>query len=580
MTYSGVTFSLTFAHGRGLLSLRDRDCAGVGHVDLLELEIPNLRFPCDLSGGVSRFRNRRLCLRELSLKLGAQDLAGLLSPAALGAFGIFEPRISIDGPRLGLVARIAIGDREVELTAWAVISALPPRGACLCVHGVHAYGFLPVPAPLVVVALFSALGARRDCAAEQPLAPLLSIVSASEIRVDVCELAMLALMSMNGWRLPDRSRARIRAAAGSPGTDRLHLVLSHEDDGSPGRVAESGALSPADEARLHQGDDVVPEARAMRDFSSRAATVEEALALGDVPGALACLRALGPVEAEDKVGTWRLLQILTAGADTLREAGQVAQAALARWPTFAPAVLALAVVASERGDAAEAGSCFERLAELCEAQGRREGQSCALLAAALHYARARQTGRALADLQCALGHRAGMDQAARARVMELARGERWGEILSVVGAHGARADGHGEARGDGSLAEKLRHLLGAAEIAEHLGKPADAASCLDMAVGLAPGDVRVLGALERLARAMGDPRAVVEILRRRLRESRPAQGKAMLRVLIRLMADCDELADDVRDACAVLLELAPGDEEALLFQARVARPVTPAAGQD
>jgi hypothetical protein len=49
----------------------------------------------------------------------------------------------------------------------------------------------------------------------------------------------------------------------------------------------------------------------------------------------------------------------------------------------------------------------------------------------------------------------------------------------------------------------------------------------------------------------------------------------MLRVLIRLMADCDELASDVKDACAVLLELVPGDEEALFFQARTARPAVP-----
>ncbi len=556
---SALGLALTFAQGRGRLSLRDRDFAGLGHVDVLELDVPNLRFPCDLSGGVARFRKYRLSLHQLALGLGAQDLAGWLSPAALGAFGIFEPRIFIDGARLGLAARAVIGGREAEMTAAAVISPLPPRSACLCLHDVQVYGFLPVPAPLVGLAIFSALGGQTPVSGdegERPL-PLVSIVSASEIRVEVGELALLALLPMNGWRLPDRAQVRIRSIGGLPGTDRLHLVLG------PTEVRD-GALDQLGQLDQLAHDDVLKQ-RVMRDFATRASRVEAALAVGDVAAALTDLRALAPVEAQDKVGTQRLLQVLTADSGTLAEAGQVAQSALAEWPTFAPALLALAVVASERGEAAEAGACFERLAELFAAQGRREEQSCALLAAALHCGRARQNSRALAHLEGALAKRVGMGQAARARVGELALAGRWGEILSAAG--GAAGDGCA-----GVLPEQLSRLLDDAALAERdPARLAQAAALLDVALGLDPAEARVLEALERVARAMGDPRAVVEILRRRLRESRPAQGKALLRVLIRLMADCAELADDVGDACAILLELAPGDAEALFFQARSAR---------
>jgi len=43
-------FRLTFVEGRGLLSLAGRDIPAFGRVEKLELEIPNLRFPFDLSG--------------------------------------------------------------------------------------------------------------------------------------------------------------------------------------------------------------------------------------------------------------------------------------------------------------------------------------------------------------------------------------------------------------------------------------------------------------------------------------------------------------------------------------------------
>ena len=69
-------FRLTFGEGRGLLSLASRDISAFGRVERLELEIPNLRFPFDVSGGVTRFKNHRLRLREMAVSFQADDLAG------------------------------------------------------------------------------------------------------------------------------------------------------------------------------------------------------------------------------------------------------------------------------------------------------------------------------------------------------------------------------------------------------------------------------------------------------------------------------------------------------------------------
>lgn len=674
MAESEGAFRLTFVQGRGLLSLAGRDFEGLGQVDSLELEIPNLRFPFDLSGGVARFKNRRLHLRELSLFVGTREIAGLLRRAPLAEFGIFNPRVSIEGTRLTLRVRVVLGGREVEVTALAAIAPCPPRGATLCVYGVRCYGFLPIPAPLVVTALFSALGAEspanRDASADLALAPLIQVRSAAEVRVDVCELAMLAILPMHGWRLPQRSQVQIRVAGGGTQATRIPFVFSEVD--------------PMASADPLLGEDVIPAVLAMRDFSIRAEPIEEALARGDIGSALAKLRALGPLEAGDKVGTRRLLQVLVAAQDTLPEAGEVAQAALARWPNFAPAVLVLAVLASERGQHEEAAGFYERLATLSAAQGRGDDESCALLAAARQCARAGESDRALALLEHALARH--LRPVARARIMKRAVAGDWDGIVAAIAdeadadapdtrdeaaevlelvrqgssvgdavlvaqaaesleallareqwpesslsraeaayemglvrlsldddeaaSHWFAASIEADAAGpiaaaawralaellhrrrelaqeaqalvgwasDGRVAEtateKVRHLVDAATIAaRHLEAPADAASYLEMALTLSPADGTVLSALEHLAQRTGDPSTVAAILRRHLRDSRPDQGKAILRLLIRLLAERDDHPDDIeaaRDACAVLLELSPEDEEATYFQARLA----------
>jgi len=429
MTESEGAFHLTFVQGRGLLSLAGRAFEGLGHVDSLELEIPNVRFPFDLSGGIARFKNRRLRLRELALAVSSEELTGFLARAPLSDFGIFDPCVAIDGSHLTLRARVRLGGREVEITAAAVLSPLPPRSANLCVHDVRAFGFLPVPAPLVVTALFSALGAEtpanRESEPELALPPLLHIRSAADIRIDACELAMLAILPMYGWRMPERSRIQIRVAGGAAKATHVPLVFSLDE----------AELQPDP---LLDGD-AHPEAYTMREFTSRCAPIEDALARGDIATALGQLRALAPVDADDRVGTTRLLQLLLAGQGTLDEADAVAQAALSRWPEFIAGTLALAVIAAERGQPVDAAAFFEEVAQLSSVQGRNEDASSALLAAARQHAAAGQVEQALVTLERALVLRSSLRPVARAKVMKRAAEGHWPELLSIIGEESSRA---------------------------------------------------------------------------------------------------------------------------------------------
>jgi tetratricopeptide (TPR) repeat protein len=674
MTETEGAFRLTFVQGRGLLSLVGRDFEGLGHVDSLELEIPNLSFPFDLSGGITRFKNRRLRLRELALAVGGEEITSFLRRAPLGDFGVFDPTVTVDGSRLTLCARVRLGGREAEVTAAGVLSPLPPRSANLCVYEVRCFGFLPIPAPLVVIALFSALGAvtpaNRDSVLDLELAPLVQITSAAEVRIDVCELAVLAMLPMHGWRMPERSRIRIRVAGGGAKATRVPLVFSLED-------AEA-APDPLLDA------DANPEAYLMREFTARCAPVEDALARGDIATALGHLRAIAPLEADDRIGTTRLLQLLLADASTLAEAEQIAQGALARWPEFIPATLALAVVAAERGLAAESAAFFDEVAQHAVAQGRSEDASAALLAASRQLASQGEIEAALITLERGLVLRASLRPVARAKVLKRVAEVGFAELLAIVGEESsltqpeasdevaqvldlvfqgqrehdpvlltqavefleallAREAWPGDAshpraeaayqlglayvaldndgaasrwlgaciegevsgaiaaaawralaelmhrRGDvpGTVqalvgwaedarvpedaAEKVRHLLDAAELAGHeLRSPEHALPMLEHALALAPTDADVLGVLERLAGQSRVTDAVVTILRRHLGELRPDQGKDVLRVLIRVLVENTTRIDEAHEACGVLLDLAPDDSEASFYLARMA----------
>jgi hypothetical protein len=272
MVESEGAFRLTFVQGRGLLSLAGRDFEGLGRVDSLELEIPNLRFPFDLSGGVARFKNRRLRLRELALFVSSRELTGFLAKAPLAEFGIYDPRVTVSGSRLTLCARVLLGGHESEITAVALVSPQPPRSAGLCVYDVRAYGFLPIPVPLVVTALFSALGAESpaNLDPEVALPPLLHIRSASDIRIDVCELAMLAILAharVAAARAQARANSRRRRRRqGHPRAARVFVGGSGGTRGSvAGRGCQSRGLSGAGVRRPLRADRERPGPRGHRD---------------------------------------------------------------------------------------------------------------------------------------------------------------------------------------------------------------------------------------------------------------------------------------------------------------------------
>ena len=96
-----VDFALRFVDGKGLLGLRERRHFALVGVERLELEIPHLRFPFDVSGGAERFQTRRCVLSSAELHVDEARLQQWLAARTqLARFGVLHPRVRLQTGRV------------------------------------------------------------------------------------------------------------------------------------------------------------------------------------------------------------------------------------------------------------------------------------------------------------------------------------------------------------------------------------------------------------------------------------------------------------------------------------------------
>jgi tetratricopeptide (TPR) repeat protein len=84
----------------------------------LAFSLPNLHFPVDLSGGVSRFRHRRGILELFELEAHLPRLAGFLTPRIRSAWPAPSPSVTILPANHGLVVGVADEHAAVGFQAW------------------------------------------------------------------------------------------------------------------------------------------------------------------------------------------------------------------------------------------------------------------------------------------------------------------------------------------------------------------------------------------------------------------------------------------------------------------------------
>jgi hypothetical protein len=536
-------FEIQVEDGRGLLHLRPRTFYGWLRVDSLQLAIPEVQFPLDITGGMAQFQRQRCALLEATLKIERGGATELLARRGrlLTAAGFEDIEVAFDEAGIELTARARLREWAAELSARVVVD-VEERRVRLRVTEALSFGFIRRPAPLLAHDLLCVLlGATpatgNDLAVESALARGLGVVELWPL-----DWFAMSVLAPAGWRLPDLDGVRLAEVALLP----------------------SGATLCW--RRAQNRERTVPSiSSAVDELAARA--IDDALLRNDLAGAAtACRLEIARRPERAAALTERLLAILCARDASLREAETLARDALLRWPDLAAAHLALAAVETSRGRAVEAARAFSEAARLGEASGNAT-LAVRAAAAAARQVQATDPARAALLYEHVLAHRPADREATDALADLYAGAGRWAELRRLLQARLASA------RDD---AERVEAHLRVAELSfAKLRDPAAARVDLEAAAKLAPDDRRIWSLLAQAHAQLGDVADCIVALER-LTEVLAQTGDrlAQARALLRIAGYYEDLHDDAaalrryREA----LVLVPDDAAALeRFAAAAAR---------
>jgi tetratricopeptide (TPR) repeat protein len=303
--------------------------------------LPHVRFPLDVSGGVSRFRHRRGELVRLSFELGSDSLRRYATPRLRGLVAPGPCELWIAVAKAKATIGIASTDEHGAVLAFDVVAE--PHGEDLRLIVARARGSsLPAPATaLAIAALDAVLGerARRE--------------GAMFVLERAAEQVARALLPDAGARAPATDGVRWTGLAAAADGWILHASWG----GVPAETTTRTALAREAAALTRAGDD----ARRARDFERArpldVAALERAPRHPEICGRIAELDAHAGGRAEAALAT-----LLEAGADVSH--GILRGELHAEIGDTAAAIAAFARTGDLEIVPALAARAFERAAEL------------------------------------------------------------------------------------------------------------------------------------------------------------------------------------------------------------------------
>jgi len=126
-------------------------------VSELSASLPGLRFPLDVSGGVTRFRHRRGVVERLVLEVGRTSLESWAATRLRGVIGLSTPKVSLFVRRGGATVGILDAEAGVGLAFEVEMDAIGDAIA-LSLHDARAAGPLGPPTALAVRAVQAVTG--------------------------------------------------------------------------------------------------------------------------------------------------------------------------------------------------------------------------------------------------------------------------------------------------------------------------------------------------------------------------------------------------------------------------------------
>lgn len=524
---------LSFIDGRGVVSSAGPRSLGPFLLQALELDIPDLRFPADISGGARHFRHRRCLLRQAAIECSLEKVARWLSDrlGRQSTVGYHDLRLREEGGQLGFEGKATLGAAEADFHGRLLLETRSEGRLRIFVDTFTLFGPFPVAAPLLVLDLLRAAGGQPASwleAGEDDQAPALAgadrdrftlrILGCCEAELEPLPLALLHGLAPAGWRLPACQGAEL-------------VALELAGDGLTLRYASSE----------HERA-LVSAAR-----SGGGRREEALLYLGETEAALSAYQLRWRADPQNALYATRLLQLAVALAQRDTETLALAAEIEHVLPTLPAVPLAQATVLLRAGESAAACGRFERSADLAAEQGQLRSEVLAARAAgrAALTARAKERARHAYDRVQQLDP----DDAESLQVLGRLYAElgEWSELVRIRERQIAKAT-NAEAR--------LHGLLALSEVLRvHLGQTAAAQERYEQVLALDPSNEP---ALRGLAEAC-------------IEADEPERAMLTLDRLAQLVAARDDAATEVplQLRSAALLEHLGRPEEALARLDRV-----------
>jgi golgin subfamily B member 1 len=357
---SSLGFALEFQNGVALVTLTDKSFERGWKVERLALEVPNVRFPFDFSGGAEQFRHSRCMLRHLELSVAAEDIVHfLVSSADVNRIGIEQVRVLTEKGAGWLGGIWRVGKDSAPFTARFVLEAAPELSIRVAFTDLRVYGWMPLSPVSLVGQLSQALGAYG-----------IHWVDAAFLVFHPVRDFLRWLLPIHGWKIPDLEGVWMDAIDLMGGRIRL---LSRNPN-SPVILSSSVKTSPLDRKMAERGQlAFMAEAEAYR-------SAEIALREGRLDEARQLYLGKADVEPVHDLSARRLLEVGICRPDRFDEVEDLVKDLLSKKPTFLPALLAQAVLQERRGDPS-AGRSYEAVGMLCSERGEREDAAIAHLKA-------------------------------------------------------------------------------------------------------------------------------------------------------------------------------------------------------
>ena len=346
-------FMVNFVAGRGLLTMRERPL-GPFEIHKLELDIPHLKFPFDVTGGAKAFKSHRCVFKELTLKLDEDGLNKILNSPSLANAGFRSLHATIQDGFVELSGYFGLAGESAAFTmraAWVIADA---SELDLVFWESQIFGPHSISAALLPTLLSQALNL-----------PFIKTHSAAIWRFTPTRSILMHLLVKDGWKLPETAEAKLISVRSSQGEIILRVDIA--DDAADPTPAN---LAPP------------PEALTARDSMLLFAPAEQALADGDL--ALATQLYRDSVD-DERGGRWakqRFLELASIDPQLAFESGELSTEILAQTPGNTVALLTLANQNERQNAHQEAAKYYDSVASFARTQNNRSDFIAAKLAVA------------------------------------------------------------------------------------------------------------------------------------------------------------------------------------------------------